>query len=194
MQDAKEKILLAARSLFAEQGFEGTTVRQICERAGVNQALVSYYFGGKESLYIALFEHFVTIPKDFDNHAGTEDPISLLTRIVEQIFHWRFHNPEIIHIVQREMMSKTMRLSGVLNRVVPLWQVVRQVLNVGREQGLFQFQSLDYSLLLVMGSLMYPYSYPPLHNVLKTEKDNSEKHVCEQTLQFILRGLGYTEN
>ena len=48
-------IIEAAEQLFAEQGFNGTSVRDICEKAGVNLAMVSYYFGSKEKLLEALF-------------------------------------------------------------------------------------------------------------------------------------------
>lgn len=44
-------LLDAARALFAERGYDGTTVRGVAERAGVNQALLFRYFGNKESLF-----------------------------------------------------------------------------------------------------------------------------------------------
>lgn len=44
-------LLLAARELFAAQGFARTTVRAVAERAGVNQALLFRYFGNKEALF-----------------------------------------------------------------------------------------------------------------------------------------------
>lgn len=47
----RERLIGAARELFARQGFERTTVRQIAGLAGVNAALVSRYFGGKEALF-----------------------------------------------------------------------------------------------------------------------------------------------
>ena len=54
----KMKILLAAKKLFAKNGYEATSVRQICEEAGANVALVSYYFGGKESVFYEIFKQF----------------------------------------------------------------------------------------------------------------------------------------
>ncbi len=54
-QDGQEKtrsrILSVAALLFAEKGFEGTSVRMICAKAGVNVSLVNYYFKSKELLY-----------------------------------------------------------------------------------------------------------------------------------------------
>ena len=46
-------LLTAARELFAERGFEQTTVRDIAARAGVNQALLFRYFGSKDGLFHA---------------------------------------------------------------------------------------------------------------------------------------------
>jgi AcrR family transcriptional regulator len=47
-------LLVAARELFDAHGFRGTTVRMIGERAGVDQALIARYFGGKSELYQAV--------------------------------------------------------------------------------------------------------------------------------------------
>lgn len=52
MDDTRQKLLDAAGQTFAEKGFDGATVRDICKRAGANIAAVNYYFGEKERLYI----------------------------------------------------------------------------------------------------------------------------------------------
>ena len=57
------QILEKAEVLFAEQGFEGTTVRDIAIHAGVNLAMISYYFGSKEKLMVALFQHRLAATK-----------------------------------------------------------------------------------------------------------------------------------
>ena len=47
----RRALLVAARELFAAAGYEGTTVRAVADRAGVNQALLFRYFGNKEALF-----------------------------------------------------------------------------------------------------------------------------------------------
>lgn len=48
-----DQILDAARALFAERGYQGTTMRAVADQAGVNSALVHHYFTSKERLFIA---------------------------------------------------------------------------------------------------------------------------------------------
>ena len=49
--DTRDRLLQAAAEIFAEKGFGGTTVREICLRAPANLALINYYFGDKLELY-----------------------------------------------------------------------------------------------------------------------------------------------
>lgn len=56
--DRRQAILLAAERLFALRGFHAVSLRQIAEEAGVPLALVSYYFGAKHELFIAIFAHW----------------------------------------------------------------------------------------------------------------------------------------
>lgn len=53
-KETLDRILIAAESLFAEQGYDGTTLRQITQRAKVNLAAVNYHHGDKESLYLEI--------------------------------------------------------------------------------------------------------------------------------------------
>lgn len=48
--DKQLKILHAAELLFADKGFDGTSIRDIAKEAGVNIAMISYYFGSKEKM------------------------------------------------------------------------------------------------------------------------------------------------
>lgn len=54
--DTKQQILNAAKSLFAREGYQATSMRAITRSAGVNLAAVNYHFGSKEALLEAIFE------------------------------------------------------------------------------------------------------------------------------------------
>ncbi len=53
-QNTKEKILTTARILFADHGFEGTSIRDIAKAADVNVASVNYHFSSKENLFLEI--------------------------------------------------------------------------------------------------------------------------------------------
>jgi AcrR family transcriptional regulator len=67
----RQALLDAARELFDAHGFRGTTVRAIGERAGVDQALIARYFGGKAELYQAVLDED---PGQLAAPAGEEPP------------------------------------------------------------------------------------------------------------------------
>lgn len=52
----REALLQAARGLFSRRDFGAVSLREIAAQAGVNPAMVHYYFGGKEGLYVAMVE------------------------------------------------------------------------------------------------------------------------------------------
>ena len=56
-RDRRLQIMEVAKALFARQGFEGTTTRQIAERARVNEAIIFRHFPTKEDLYWAIIDH-----------------------------------------------------------------------------------------------------------------------------------------
>ncbi|WP_295530420.1 TetR/AcrR family transcriptional regulator [uncultured Pseudacidovorax sp.] len=56
--DRRQAILLAAEKLFARYGYHAVSIRQIADEAGVPLALVGYYFGPKNALFEAIFEHW----------------------------------------------------------------------------------------------------------------------------------------
>ncbi len=56
--DIKQRIIDVASKLFAEKSFEGASVREIAALCHVNIAMISYYFGGKEGLYLECIAKF----------------------------------------------------------------------------------------------------------------------------------------
>jgi len=57
IKDKKSALLKVSEELFSVHGFDGTSTRMIADQSGINIAMINYYFGSKESLYIAIFEN-----------------------------------------------------------------------------------------------------------------------------------------
>jgi AcrR family transcriptional regulator len=62
-ESTRAKLLDAAAQVFAEVGYPRATIREICARAGANNALVNYHFGDKLELYAEVLQHLVSVAR-----------------------------------------------------------------------------------------------------------------------------------
>lgn len=60
----RQRLLDSAEHFFAAHGFDGTSIRDITNRAGCNVAAVNYYFSGKENLYVEVFARNMDMLRD----------------------------------------------------------------------------------------------------------------------------------
>lgn len=58
-ENSKQRILKVAIKLFAQQGFDGTSIRQICKEAKANICMISYFWGGKKELYNGIIDDLI---------------------------------------------------------------------------------------------------------------------------------------
>lgn len=70
-KETRGRLLEAACEIFAEKGYEETTIAAICKKAGTNVALVNYYFGDKTRLYMEAWQY--AFEKKCFNHAIEPD-------------------------------------------------------------------------------------------------------------------------
>ncbi|MFJ4263915.1 TetR family transcriptional regulator [Paenarthrobacter nicotinovorans] len=83
---SREAIVAAARSLFAEQGFEGTSLRQVAREAGVDPAMVHHFFKGKDELFAASVElpaDPAEVLSDVENVAPTVRAEAIVRAVLE---------------------------------------------------------------------------------------------------------------
>jgi len=127
-KNTEQKIIDVATELFAKRGFDGASTREICNQAGVNISLISYYFGGKEELYKKIVENIVqkiinhakqsmnfeTPPENFDNFSR-EEKIALLFKLMESIIDY-FYSDNIstaaLTILLREQITSDVALNS----------------------------------------------------------------------------------
>src|ERR1700744_3646418 len=74
--DKKDHILDVAEKVFSELGFDGASTRTISGEAGVNMAMLNYYFGSKEGLFLAVFNRKIISFQDLLKNLGNDDSMS----------------------------------------------------------------------------------------------------------------------
>jgi len=100
----RQAIVKAATNLFAENGFEGTTVRAIVAKARVNQAAINYHFDGKEGLYREILQ---TAVGAFMRDEPRADGAGPLPR--EEALR-RFIHQQLRPLLARDEMSRYIRI------------------------------------------------------------------------------------
>lgn len=119
--NTEQKILSVATELFANKGFDGTSIREICKKAEINISMISYYFGGKQELYEKIIaqiveniinymkENFQTkeLPTSFD-FLNKEQKLNILFKLQDKMIDY-FYSEKItdfeIMILYREQMT-----------------------------------------------------------------------------------------
>lgn len=84
--DSRRRIIDAALALFAEHGYERTSVRMIADAAGISQGLLYNYFDGKQALLRAIFEQSVADVRASFALADAVPPAERLERLVRGSF------------------------------------------------------------------------------------------------------------
>jgi TetR/AcrR family transcriptional regulator len=102
-EQTRSDILNAAERLFAEQGFAGTSIRQIAEEVGVNSAMVHYYFGKKPQLMHAVLTHVLEPLADGITSMGPGTDASL-SDIVKMFIGMSSRHPNLPRLVVREVL------------------------------------------------------------------------------------------
>lgn len=148
---SRERLLLSAMRLFAEQGFAKTSTREIALAAGTNIASISYYFGDKAGLYRAAFTE--PAPKAHEDIAAFTNPDSTLRESL-LAFYSQLLGPlkqgdlarMCMRLWYREMLEPTgLWHEKVDNGIRPAHTAL--VMLLGRHMGITDFDDDDLSRL-----------------------------------------------
>jgi AcrR family transcriptional regulator len=105
--DPRERLIEAARQLFASDGFDATSVRDITARARANLGAITYHFGSKEALYHAVIERFAVPIADRIGAISTDSgpPLERLATAMRAFMEHIWQHPEMPRLILRELAS-----------------------------------------------------------------------------------------
>lgn len=120
--DKKDHILDVAERVFSDMGFDGASTRMISGEAGVNMAMLNYYFGSKEGLFLAVIERKITSFQNILQILGNDENISSWQKIESYI--------EIYgeRVVNNNCFQKLLYQELTMNRRTELAEKIRNIL------------------------------------------------------------------
>ena len=161
--NTKEKILKVATKLFSQKGYSGTSVREIAKAAGVNVAMISYFWGGKQELFNWIINNLVENQTNYAKSAldfainpedlSKEEQIQLMYRTVDKAIEFFYSDlsSELLTILLHGQKEK--EIFGNL----PLFKYGKKLL-----AALFDKRENDKEVILTLVSIITLINSPRL--------------------------------
>lgn len=152
-----QKILIAARAVFAENGYSGTHVDEIARRAGVNKATLYYQIGDKDTLYANVIHQVIgnIAQKIAGAVANAGSPEEKLAAYINNIADAVDRNPEIPPIMMREIASGGAHLPRVVvEDIASILTILIGILEEGRKKGIFA-ETVPFLIhMMILGTIL----------------------------------------
>jgi AcrR family transcriptional regulator len=194
----REALLSAARNLFLRYGFRAVSSRQVAASAGVNPAMIHYYFDGKEGLYRAMLESAIA-PIVSRLQAMLGEPRSAdVDGLVRTYMQVLAANPWIPGLIVREVLTpdgsfRQAFVRDFAGRFAPMLRnIIGREIERGRLRG-----DLDPSLTVVsiLGLALFPFiSLPVTTRVLGIDASEAGiEKLITHTVRVLLHGIARGE-
>ena len=185
--DKQIQIMEGAEELFAEKGFNGTSVRDIAGKAQVNLAMVSYYFGSKEKLLEALFEYRGEIMKlklesiiEKPGHTALEKVYLLIDNYIEKMMSQQcFHKV----LAREQVLNNTGATADLILQMKKKNQeIIARLIHEGQRKGEFK-KNIDIPLMMatLIGTahnlITTKHYYRDLNNLQSLSEEDFHKHI-----------------
>ncbi|PIF44003.1 TetR family transcriptional regulator [Chryseobacterium sp. 52] len=195
-------ILDIAEELIAKKGYEGTSVRDICSKANINVAMISYYFGSKEKMMSYLYQYRVL--KTRENFSEFADTIKdgkpemqlreIIKYIVSQLFKYNY-----FHGFVTQELRHTENLKDELLDFYQLFvKKLDDVIKKGVASGVFTFTPKPEDILtMIIGSTLFVIRNKNFYELYVPSKNDeaytkeAEKKVRMNLLLSVFAILGY---
>ncbi|UCG86621.1 MAG: TetR/AcrR family transcriptional regulator [Gemmatimonadota bacterium] len=194
MNDTPAELLSVATELFAEHGYDGTSIRMITDRAGANLGAVTYHFGSKEALYERVFETMMGPFRPYMLEAvGTEgSPLDRVERFVRALFNYLREHPTLPRLIIQHLASNLPVLDSVRRTIVGNIGQIAALIAEGQREG--TIRDGDPTLMaLSIGSqpLFLSLVSRTLREGTAIDQDDPEtgQEIADSVVRFVRAGL-----
>jgi AcrR family transcriptional regulator len=196
-QDTRDRILAAAHRVFLRTGTAKARTQEIASEAGVNKALLHYYFGTKAALADAVFKHHLLsfMPRIF---GILGDPARDIAEKVHAIVHEQiaFHRerPYLAGFLAAEFHAEPERMTALMAPVgTPPLSVLARQLDDAANAGTMRRMAVEQFVVTLIGAIVLPFVLRPLMTTMMSlHGDRFDAFLDERTTvlpEFILAGL-----
>lgn len=186
----KHLLLATAEAMFAENGYEGTTVRDIAAKAETNAALIYYHFESKEQLYRSIFDRkfrlldeslrALQMNAEASSLEKLERYISVyVANIRDNFYFYRILNSELFSF--RDYFFK----GAILNNAKSIVSIFREVIGEGIAKKEFRNVDTDLFLMTLFHLLHQVIGRSPLASELLNLEEIAEEQIVDRIKSFV---------
>jgi len=163
--DTEQKIFEAARQVFLEQGTEKARMQEIADEAGINKAMVHYYFRSKDRLSEAVFQeaasHFV--PRIFGVLTGDQPLEGKVKTVIQEYTDFLGDNPHLPGFVIHEINHHPERARQFVRSIgTPDLDPLRDQLEQQVEAGAIRPISIEQFVVNLIALCVFPFVARPM--------------------------------
>lgn len=199
-EKTRAAILKAALEEFAHEGVTGARTDEIARSAGVNKALLYYYFKDKEGLYSAVLEQvFTGLYTRVNAVLDREDlgPREKMLSYVETHFDYIASSPVYPRLVQRELMRTGRYSLSLVSRIMekhgrPVYTKLLKLIETGSESGEFRRVDPPDTLTSILGVIVFYFISLPAQQLMSSGDPFSPERIAVRraaVLDFISAAL-----
>lgn len=195
---SRTAILRAAEHIFAEKGLDGARTEAIAAAAGVNKALLYYYFKSKDDLYLAILEsHLKEFLKQATGVLSGDGPVGeTVLRYVSMHFDFISARPAYPRLMQRFMMARGRHFERLARKYfLPVAAKFQAVIERGIRTGELRSADSFHTAISLVALTVFYFSAAPFLKVLGHAGPYGEAELVrrkEEVLAFIRHGLFQT--
>ena len=155
MNIRRQEILKVAARLFAEVGYERTTLEMIASELGLSQPALYYYVASKEDVLAQLFEDIIQriIRRTEENISLVEPADQQLRLLIKAHVASLCQYPEGKAFILYESHLLSLRTPEILEMRDRYQQIVESILSIGIEQGIFPITNVKLATFALLGAL-----------------------------------------
>lgn len=187
------KIIEAAIPLFAAKGLASVSVKEVADAAGVNVALISYYFGGKDNLYAFVLKKQLAILGDAMNSISEEkiSPVMKLRHFCEMLLVANKKIPHLDRLFFLEIISPTKYFNTIVKASafrlqLFLQECIKEAIAIGEFRSDIQ---PEFAALSMMKILNLSFSAQNFFKELLPEGEDFTEQYMSHALQIYLYGV-----
>ncbi|RVU00392.1 TetR/AcrR family transcriptional regulator [Mucilaginibacter limnophilus] len=159
--DKKDHILDVAEKVFSDLGYDAASTRTISGEAGVNMAMLNYYFGSKEGLFLAVFERKIEMFRSMLQNLGNDASMNAWDKL--DAFIEAFINKVVVNSCFAKLINREMSLNrrdGLMDKIgdILLTNVleVKKIIDDGKASGQFRQEAdTEMAVATIFGTKNY---------------------------------------